>query len=501
MGILTDADRTMLPMALRQNKGFHIAAKWYCRNWDTLWYQFLFHQATQPNVTWLAGIAAGKSTGVAASYLLDCLTTPYFRALNTSVTAKQAEIPFEIVSGWIDNNPRLEHLIADVALRPYPTITFHNSSEWIFRTMGKDARFIRGLEFDRINVDEAGLDPTGEALKVLRGRLRGVRPDGTKRLARLDVITSPTDVPWLKERFDRGWKDNPQAELNRFLSLRTRTYDNTKLDPEQIRLMEAEYTDDMIDVELNAQFPEYGMSFFPKGHIHACTDQSLNDAAEEALHPESGSVKTGYRVDENPRFGITHFELPRSPRSMYIMAGDPGTDSPPKRNAGVVIAADVSKKPARVVYFDWVDGRGSYNPFLSSYKYAMQKYAPVMKGMDTTGTQKAIDELAFENMGLEIDGINFARDKEAMLNSLSLMLTNHEIAWPVIKGLTRQMGSYNRENEKKLPQDIVMTLCQIAYLSRFVMDSEQPPEETKEPTFYNLALRHRNVRTNVRRRR
>ncbi len=38
MAILTEADRTMLPMALRQNKGFHVAAKWYCRNWDALWY-------------------------------------------------------------------------------------------------------------------------------------------------------------------------------------------------------------------------------------------------------------------------------------------------------------------------------------------------------------------------------------------------------------------------------------------------------------------------------
>ena len=87
-----------------------------------------------------------------------------------------------------------------------------------------------------------------------------------------------------------------------------------------------------------------------------------------------------------------------------------------------------------MVYFDWVSGKGSYNPFLYSYKKAMEMYRPVLKGMDTTGPQKAIDELAFENMGLSIDGINFARDKDAMLNSLSMDVVNHAIKWPVIKG-------------------------------------------------------------------
>jgi hypothetical protein len=36
----------------------------------------------------------------------------------------------------------------------------------------------------------------------------------------------------------------------------------------------------------------------------------------------------------------------------------------------------------------------------------------ILRGMDTTGTQKAIDELAFENVGISVDGINFQRDKE-----------------------------------------------------------------------------------------
>jgi hypothetical protein len=500
MSILTDADRELLPLAARQRGGFHLATRWYLNGWEPLWYQYLFHQTTQPftevipNCTFIAGIATGKTTAVAASYMIDCITTPYFRALNTSVTAKQAELPFEMVQGWIEANPKLEHLVENIQLRPYPTITFKNRAEWIFRTAGKDARFIRGLEFDRINYDEAGLDMTGEAVKVLRGRLRGNRPDGRTRMIRLDVTTSPTAAPWLEERFNRGWKENPEFDGENFLSLRVSTYMNTKLTAQMIQLMEAEYSDDMIDVELKGLFPDYGLSMFPRTHIAACTDQSLNDAAELALRPEEGKAKPGWVVDEHPRYGIVKFEMPADPTKIYIMAGDPGTDSPPRRNAGVVAVMDITEKPNKVVYFHWVDGRGSYNPFLFSYKYALAKYRPVLRGMDTTGPQKAIDELAFENVGISVDGINFQRDKEAMLNSLSQSVTNHEMCWPAVKGIIRQMQSYSREEDKKLAQDIVMTLAQLAFLERHAPEMDSSLAKPANGNIYNRTQRTTAVR-------
>jgi len=497
MNALTEADKTMLPLALRKSKGFHLACKWYLRDWEPLWYQYNFHQAPQLNTVFLAGIAAGKTTSVAASYLLDCLSTPYFRALNTSVTAKQAELPFEMVMSWIEGNDRLEHLVEDISLRPYPTIKFKNYSEWVFRTAGKDARFIRGMEFDRLNYDEAGLDYTGETLKVLRGRLRGTRPDGTTRLGRLDVTTSPTDAPWLRERFERGIEGEPRADLKNYYALRVTTFDNTRLTQEQIQLMEDEYSDDMIDVEMRALFPDFGMSLFPKSHLAACTDQSINDAMEMALRPEDGKPLRGYRTEVHPRYGITLFELPYEPGHIYIIAGDPGTDSPPKRNTGVTMAADITTQPMRIVAFNWCDGRGSYAPFLQSFKYLMSKYRPVLKGIDTTGTQKAIDELAFENYGMHVDGINFNGNKDAMLNCLINDVTEHNWKIPVIRGLQRQMSSYSRENDKKTAQDIVMVMAQLSYLARFA-----PEAGDENPADYTGAnFRRRKIRSNRGRRR
>ena len=214
MSIMTDGDRRILPLAIRQNNGFHIATDWYLRGWQPLPYQWAWHQIPTINTTWTAGIATGKTTAVAASYLIDCITTPYFRALNTSVTAAQAELPFDMVMGWVEGNPKLEHLVEDVSLRPFPVIKFKNFAEWEFRTAGIDARFIRGFEYDRINFDECGLDMVGYIVKVLRGRLRGTRIDGTTRMARLDATTSPTIALWLKERFYKGWAGHTTADLD-----------------------------------------------------------------------------------------------------------------------------------------------------------------------------------------------------------------------------------------------------------------------------------------------
>jgi hypothetical protein len=475
MTYLTSGDQLYLNLAQRHKGGFHYATKWYI-NLTPLPYQYAVHHLTQKNSTLLAGIASGKTAGMTASALIDCISTPYFRCLSTSVTAKQAEIGFSMVQMWCDANPRLERHILDTSLRPWPIIKFKNYSEWEFRTAGQNAKFIRGYEYDRILYDEAGLDYIGESVKTLRGRLRGVRPDGTKRLSRMDVFTSPTDAPWLIERFYRGWKEHETYDPRYYLSFRIETRMNTYLTEEQIALMEAEYSDDIIDVEMRGMFPDFGHAFLPRKQIIACTNQALNDKVTLALHPEDPkeNPKRGYRVDEHPRHGVTHWEFPSIPQHNYVMAGDPGTDNPPKNNAGVVMVFDVTKIPYEMAYFDWVHGNGSYMPFLESFKYALQKYRPKIKFLDTTGTQKGISELAFEQVNIEVDPCNFTRDKESALNSLSISITGQELSFPLIKGIDKQLSSYTKERDRDngFPKDITMVMAMIALATRFVQTDE-----------------------------
>lgn len=491
----TDGDSAMLPLALRQNKGFHEATKWYLRGWVPLPYQWAWHQLDVLNTTFIAGIAAGKTAGVAASYTMDCLSIPYFKALNTSVTQKQAELPFNMLMAWIEGNPRMEHLVHDVILRPYPTVEFENYSTYEFRTAGLDARFIRGFEYDRVNYDECGLDLMGAVNKVLRGRLRGVRVDGTTRMARLDNTSSPTAALWLKERYMKGIPGQRETDLEQYRSVQATTYMNTYLTRAQIRAMESEYPADMIDVELGANFPDFGMGMFPVGHVEACTDQSLYDAIYIALNPEEGKVLPGYALEEDPRHGITLFELPVEPGHVYIAGGDPGMDGYPKRNAPVVAVADVTDRlHKKLVYLYWGSGKGSFNPFLKAYRYAIHKYTPILRGIDASGTQKYVDEIAFENAGIDTDKLNFATDKNGMLNNLSMDVSNHLWKWPPILGLTKQMTTYSLEMDKDIPQDIVMTLAEISYLSRMLQGDIQTQDQAKN-VFQQRYIRNRYART------
>jgi hypothetical protein len=480
MSILTTGDRKILPLIDRGVGGFHLGTEWYL-GWEPMDYQYLFHHVKQPNCTWVGAIATGKTTTVAASYMMDCLTLPGFRALNTSISARQAELPFEMIMSWLDGNPKLEHLIDDIKLRPFPIIKYKNSSMYMFRTMGKEARLIRGEEYDRINIDEAGYMFDDIALKVLRGRLRGKRPDGSHRMARMDVVGSPTATDWYVKRFDRGTAGNRSADLNNYFSMRTTTYDNTHLTKQQIALMEAEYPPSMIRVELGGEFPDFGMTMFPKSHVQAITDIYLNDLANEGTRTDSGAAKRGYVLEEDPRQGIMKFELPRESGHRYVLAGDPGVDNPPRRNTAVNVVLDVTERPHKLVYFDWVQGNGSYFPFLDSYNYALKKYQPTIKGLDATGTQKALDELAFESKGIQLDKIHFGRDKAAILNDLTFAITGHAIRIPMIKGMNNQLLSYSRERErdKRFAQDIVMALGMAAHLSRYAPEEGASDHEIK----------------------
>ena len=173
------------------------------------------------------------------------------------------------------------------------------------------------------------------------------------------------------------------------------------------------------------------------------------------------------------------------------MAQD-GTASPPKRNTGVVLVFDVTGKPYELVYFHWVPGNGSYVPWLNSVKYAMDKYQPLLRGIDATGPQKAIDELVFEREGMPVDSVNFASDKPGMLNALKLLCQNHELKFPYIKALRHQLRTYKLP-DKDLTQDIVSALMVFAYMTRYLPNTL--PSQKKVSHIKTPARTHRLVRS------
>lgn len=481
---ISSEDKVMLQMALRSTKGYAAFAKYYFDFAPTK-HQFLMHQIDIPTMLVLGSIASGKTTGTSISMMGDHLALPAFRGLTTSITSAQANLQFEYLMPHLEENKRIKHLIKDVVKNPFPTISFMNGSVWTFRTIGFEARNIRGMEFDRINFDEAAFEPNPNTVPTLRGRLRGNRiapkdgRPGVPRMGRMDLTSSPSDAPWFMEAWNKGDKHALEYRPGDYYSMRITIHDNPHITQRQIDLMMAEMSDEQIRVELMAQFPDYGASMFPLRFVSACEDTALNQEMEDALKPVDDTLTIvlppvpGFDQQYHPRHGITLYQVPYKPGHRYIMAGDPGMGDLPNRNAGVVMCLDVTTYPYTLAYFHWVSGHGSYKPFLQSYRLCMDLYHPLLKGIDATGPSKAIDELGLEDLGIETDAINFGKDKDGMLNALSMLISSIGLRMPVIHGVHRQLVAYQRD-DKNLNQDIVMTLAQLAFLCRMVDRPARP---------------------------
>jgi hypothetical protein len=136
-------------------------------------------------------------------------------------------------------------------------------------------------------------------------------------------------------------------------------------------------------------------------------------------------------------------------------------------------------------------------PWLTSTKYAIEKYRPYMKGIDATGPQKALDELVFERDDISVDSVNFARDKDGMLNALKMIFQNHELRFPYIKGLRHQLRTYKRD-DKDLAQDIVAALMVFAYLTRYLpntLPSQKKTSYIQTPAYHHRQIRSRKLAT------
>jgi hypothetical protein len=106
----------------------------------------------------------------------------------------------------------------------------------------------------------------------------------------------------------------------------------------------------------------------------------------------------------------------------------------------------------------------------------------------------ALDELGFENYGLVVDALSFGHLKDILVNSLSMALANQSLRFPRIEGLTKQLGTYDRYDDRNAKQDLVMTLAMIAYLMRYSDGQEHAVVQTSRAQY-----RNRKKRTNRRR--
>lgn len=428
---------------------------------------------------------SGKTSGAAMSYAAWAATTPNFQYMNLAPTAWQSTLQYREILTLAADRP-FEKFIWKYAERPYPRITLKNdhigeSTMW-FMSAADDAERIQGINLDAANLDECGVLVDGTwLLTMLVTRLRGTAPlpsGGFRpRLKRLSTITANYDFapPWYWSRMDMMF-EYPEH----FLSMIVQS--STNLSDEDIKDYKMIIPKDKWETVLEGKKPEGEGIHFSIGTVTGCENWSSNRHAQyNILEKEIPTPEWDYR--ETTGAGCVHYEEPSEFRSgrQYLLVGDPGKDNPPNRNSGVIMCFDTSdfpNHPAKLVYFDWVAGNGSYDPFIISYSHAWNKYKPYDALIDSTGTQSLWNEQILFDRGIWATGMNFSTQKKGMLVSAMRQAERHLFEWPYIQGIRSQLLAYDITDDEKLPQDIVATLMMTAYYLRQFLFEEASQNAT-----------------------
>lgn len=493
MNQLTQEDRDILKASA---SNCNIFLKYYF-DLELLPHQLMMAHAKQPSLLTLGGRGSGKTFGYILSYIWLATVLPDFRVLWTSFTGNQANIAFyEVAYPIIAQSERFRKFLPEgmgsLKKKPYPSIHIQlpglGVSESIIHFMPSDASGSgdtkRGFTWDCIHIDEGGLIHDTSVISTLRPSMRGrrVAPGRPPRMGRMSVSTTPTSAPWLREWWDRANdEDYPEYAPDKFLAVRVSSYANTTLTKDQLDSFWQDMTEDEKQVEIEAGFPEYFGNDFSPTVVDQCQDELLNTEVQKA----TDELVPGFEYRVSGKEGVMLYQKPASPHRNYMLVGDPGTGNPPNRNAGVILVWDVTEEPYELVFFEWVTGNGDYRPFFRKFEWAYQYYRPIYSGFDSTGTQKAMDQLYFEEKGLLIDGIAVTTEKPAMINALKILMQKGKLRFPYIKGMRSQLLSYRAENDKKLAQDIVMAMTMSAHRMRqFFYISPDDVGSSNEP--FNL---------------
>ena len=89
-----------------------------------------------------------------------------------------------------------------------------------------------------------------------------------------------------------------------------------------------------------------------------------------------------------------------------------------------------------------------------------------------------MDELYFEDRNRIVEGLNLQSEKAAMLNAAKILMQRGDLRFPYIQGLRLQLLNYKQDEDKKIAQDLVVTLAMAAWKMRVF--SYQPPDDMGE---------------------
>lgn len=454
--------------------------------WVPLSWQMQLAHDSRPEATVIAGFGSGKTIGAGAILTYYCCMLPGFRAMDVAPVSWQSKQMYDAIRQELvdyDNrhtNPRYgANLVVKMIERPYPKIVFYNGSTIEFMSADENGRKILSWNGDVAVIDEAGkLAQAGvdldELIMNLGSRLRGV--SGTReRMSRLIVLSNADYDPALWQRYDYA-----ETFPENYLSIKVKTSDNPFVTKKQLEDFKRRMPDD----EKRKQFMDAerplpkGKEFTPELIVRS-QDESLDEYMQSMLENET----PGFEVLSTPRAGIVRWVTPPSNFDSYVMIGDPGQGNPPARNSPVIAVFKVTgfpKIPATLAAFSWIYANGSYWPFLNQFEEWFKSYHPIYSAFDSTGSQKAFNELAFSQAGVLAEGLNVQGQKMEMVVALKLLMGKGKILMPKkIQGIWMQLAGWHHP-DTKLRQDIASTLFMGAYILNRMFAIRDEDEESQD---------------------
>lgn len=444
-------------------------------------WQKQFCMASETFIVVVAGIGTGKTLGVGLSAFYHSVQTPGFKFLNVARESWQSQLMYSLILENVEGT-NAEKFITGSPKRPYPSIIIEYmvgrrrvKSTLEFMSLGEqgDATNIFSWRGDWINLEEAGrIDGLATIVANLSTRLTGATAENRPFLGRMSLISNPWENPELWQMLDIATADKKSG-----LALEIETKENKNVTDDQLSKMLALIPEKDRERYTTGKRPEGRGTYFPKNIVEPCEDLVLSEKLTSSI--KEGLV--GYVAHHFPRIGYYHFEMPPAEGRVYYMIGDPGTGNAPARNAPVWMIFDVTEAPSLITVqaLWWGSGDGSISPFIGMMLEWIERYKPIVCGIDNTSTQKNMAEiitmeyLTGKKMSVDkLVGFDFSGTKRfTYLVCLKLSLENQNLRWPsIVAGIGSQLQNYDplldKGQSSKLPQDIVATLSMAMFKVR-----------------------------------
>lgn len=278
------------------------------------------------------------------------LTSDYI-CLNLSLTIDMSRIVFDYAMQRALDSPMFSRFVlqSEIKTAPFPIMivgtprhqrTNGFRSEVWARSSAKDARYLLGRKFDFVVYDECARDPRGDKIldEVLRMRL-------ADRAGRIDMTSTASGKNWFYSAYNRSSRDPNHLQ---YFSMTGTTYDNPHINRERVEQNEAVMSRVWKDQNIFGGFSDYANVF------------------------DRVTIELAYAGVEYPICGnyleLDQLKVPND--HIYLMAVDWAL----KRDETVMLVADVSEKPARLVYAQGF----SFKPNGSRYTWDELQNAAVM---------------------------------------------------------------------------------------------------------------------------